>query len=282
MDYNIKDLSIVYTYHQNKLYLYVQDATNNDVNMLGFIDLNLEGNSYPFIEFAKVQANGLPHSIAVLDDIIYYTSSASKHIIYQYDMITKEITEKEIFDTNVGGITLYSLENHQLVYQVSSYGNVPPIIGIMNTKTNEKHEITNGTIDFVYDNKIIYKQYEYNNYDTWTYFEYDTKNEQKKKRSDVITRTVVADGISHIIPVDDGYIYVNDDTIYHYRENHIERLYQFDSFIDQIIIAPNNKIYLLHGYGPHYIPHYFVLNLKTLEKKELETYEFYSHVLYLK
>lgn len=275
---------VVYTYINSKLYLYLQKYQENkpysNNSILGYIDLN--SSNYNLTTLTHVEDEGYPNSIAILDNTIYYTSSASK-IIYNYNIDTKEKSTLTINNLNNNySINLYSIENNTLIYSNPGSTNEKPKIGIIDINLSTNQElVTNSIIEYIYNNKIIYKKYNSEkNFSQWKYYEYDVANSQTRQISDITTSN---QGIynSLIVPVEDYYIYVNENALYKYIDNQDEKIIELDGSIDNIILMGDKTLNIEYIDDLNQQYKYLNLNLDNLTTKET-TENNYSKVLYIK
>lgn len=293
MDVHEYNGGVTYTYDNGKLYLYLYKYTPGkrnvetgdviqepkDYNTLGYIDLT--ANNYNFTKLSDVKIEGSPESIAVVDNIIYFSSSAYNGI-YKYDIDAKEFTTSS--DFNFDGkirVKLYTISNSKLAYSTTGTINESPSIGIIDTKTGSKKEISsNANFEYVYNGKIIYTQYDaINNYSKWKYYEYNVKDDSSKQISDSTSSTTsVYD--SFVIPVDNYYVYVNENALNKYSNGKSEKIYEFDGSIDSINLVSNNTLNVVYGIITE--PKYGNFDLNTLKLNDNQNDVSYSQVIYLK
>lgn len=295
MDVSEYNGGVVYTYNNGKLYLYLYKYTPGktnvetgeviqefkDYNTLGYIDLTT--NNYNFTKLSDVKTDGSPESIAVVDNIIYFSSSAFDGI-YKYNIDTKESTTSSDFNFNgKTGIQLYTISNSKLAYSTAGTTNESPSIGIIDSKTGSKKEISsNANFEYVYNGKIIYTQYDaINNYSKWKYYEYNVKDDSSKQISDS-TSSVTSVYDSFVIPVDNYYVYVNENTLNKYSNGKSEKIYEFDGSIDSINLVSNNTLNVVYGAGMDTEAKYGNFDLSTLKLNDNQNDVSYSQVIYLK
>lgn len=294
MDVSKYNGGVVYTYYNGKLYLYLYKYTSGktnvetgeviqeskDYNTLGYIDLTAD--NYNFTKLSDVTTIGRPESIAIVDNIIYFSSSAFDGI-YKYNIDTKKFTTTNEFNFNrKTNIQLYTISNSKLAYLISGITNEPSSIGIIDIKTGSKKEIvSNVKFEYVYNGKIIYAQYDdINNYSKWKYYEYNIKDDSFKQISDS-TSSVTSIYNSFIIPFDDYYIYVNKNTLNKYSNGKNEKIYEFDGSINSINLVSSNKLNVVYGSGMNTKAKCSIFDLNSLTLSNQNDIS-YSQVLYLK
>lgn len=279
---------VIYTYSAGKLYLYLYKYTpgkfdvntgktiqeSADYNTLGYIDLN--NDNYSFTKLADINAKGTPSSIAVVNNNIYFTSSAFDGI-YKYNIDNKNSSTSNDFNFDgKEGIALYTISNDKLAYSTSG------TIGIIDIKSNTKKEISsNADIEYVYNGNIIYTQYDtlYGEY-KWKYYEYNANSESKKQISDS-TSSVRSIYNSFIIPVDNYYIYVNENTLYKYENSQSQKIYEFDDWINSINLISSKSLNIVYGVGLDTAEKYGVFDLSELKFNNTQDENLYSQVIYL-
>lgn len=175
---DIGGINVVYTYSNNRLYVYVEEDIGKTT--LGYIDLNSDNKK--FIKMLTTTLTiGDPSSIAIADNVIYYTSLAASGVckIHKYDINTNQsaIVNDFNFSKDNGGIFLYTVSDKQIgYYTMGSEGS----IGIIDVKTNLKKEIVSqADFEYVYNGNIIYSK---NN----TYYEYNIVSESSKQINNTV------------------------------------------------------------------------------------------------
>ena len=283
-----------YTYSSGKLYLYLYKYTPGKVDVntgktiqevasyitLGYIDLN--NDNYSFTKLADINAEGLPSSIAVINNNIYFTSSAFDGI-YKYNIDTKNFSASNDFNfDDKKRINLYTISNDKLAYSTSGTASESPTIGIIDIKSNTKKEISsNATFEYVYNGNIIYTQYDaVNNYSKWKYYEYNANNERKKQISDSTSSDRSIDN-SFIIPVNNYYVYVNENTLYKYENSQSQKIYEFEGGIDSINLISSKTLNIVYGAGTGTAAKYGVFDLSELKFNNIKDENSYSKVIYL-
>jgi len=257
---------IYYTYRDYKLYLYFMlpnigveynGPTPRDdefQHVLGYIDLNVEKNQYTFTKLMEAKLRGWPESIAIIQDDIYYASYSRTGVVYRYNITNQTNTvfdEYELAPDNAV-IHLYNVKDDFLIYE--KYGNLSmdSYVGIINMKTKENKKIqSDARFEFIYGNKMIFRD-DYTN-GTWKYYEYDIKSDTINVISDK-TSSVYTDAMgniepSFIIPYKDGYIYVDYQSLYRYRNHNREKIYEFPNYITEINLLSDNTLYVNHYNG---------------------------------
>ena len=278
---------VVYTYYNGKLYLYLhkytpQDDTNtgNSYNALGYIDLN--DNNYSFTKLSDIMAQGYPSSIAVVNNIIYYSSSAFDGIYkYNIDTQSSSISNDFDFDGKIG-IKLYTISDGKLAYSTAGRTNEPPTVGIIDIKSNTRREISsNATFEYVYDGNIIYSQYDaVNNYSKWKYYEYNVSSESNKQISDSTSLYHQSIDLSFIMPFDNYYIYVNGNGLYKFENNNSQKLYEFNGGIYSINLISSKLLNVVYEVVKNPTM-YGVFDLNELKFNDTQDHNSYSQVIYL-
>lgn len=277
---------VTYTYYDGKLYLYLykytpgnQSTEAKDYNTLGYIDLT--NDNYEFKKIADIEVNGSPESIAIANNVLYYTSSTSQDV-YEYNLDTKKNGVVNIFDTD-GIIKVYTLNDEEFVYSYFDSKKDASTLGIMDIKTKEKKDISNnGSVEYVYNDKIIYTEFDENDsYSTWKYFEYDVNSNKKKQVSDS-TSSNTSFYNSFIIPVDNYYAYINDSKLCKFVNDKEEVIYEFESSVDNITLNSKNTLNVSYGGGINTDVVYGTFDLETLKFNIIKDEVSYYNVLYLK
>lgn len=295
MDISEYNGGVVYAYDNGKLYLYLYKYTagktntqtgevvqeSKDNNILGYIDLTT--NNYKFTKLADVKTKGSPESIAIVGGIIYFSSSAYDGI-YKYNIDTKEFTTLSDFDfSGKTGVQLYTISNSKLGYSTAGTTNESPSIGIIDIKNGSKKMISsNASFEYVYNDKIIYVQYDtLNNYSKWKYYEYNVKDGSSRQISDS-TSSITGVDDSFIVPIDNYYVYVNENTLNKYSNEKSEKIYEFDGPIDSINLISRDKLSIVYSVDMNIEAKYGIFDLNSLTFNENQNDISYSKILYLK
>ena len=287
----------VYTYSDGKLYLYLYSYSPGKVNVdtgetieeftqrsiLGYIEIN--DNNHTFNKLTDIDADTLPGSIAIANNIIYYTYGNDK--IFQYNIGTKEISASNNFGLS-GTIYLYTISKDYLGYQVvPDYENGGPSMGIIDIKNEKADEIAPYTyLQYILNNKVIYLKYDTpNTYSSWTYYEYNINDKSSKQISES-TKHNQSLYDSYIIPINDYYIYVDENIIYKYINGKREKLYEIDNKYtgygtQTVNLISENTLHISYGSEYEAIYKYGNLNLDTLTFENTNDGS-YSKILYIK
>ena len=272
----------IYTYSNGKLYLYLNKYTDKNTNksMLGYIDLTQE--DYEFTKLTDLEIKGTPSSIAVADNKIYFISSVYDGI-HRYNIDTKYLSMARNIEFKEGQIPdLYTISDKLIGYAVSSTTNEAPSIGIINAKSKTKKEISNNaSFEYIYNENIIYTQYEKNDYSKWTYYEYNI-NDKSSKQISGLTTSSQSIYESYIVPVDNYYIYVNNNALYKYDNNTSEKILEFKESIDNVSLISKQELNIVYGNIRNNNFKYQILDLDNLKLNDAENQNTYTHVIYIK
>ena len=285
---------VVYTYSAGKLYLYLYKYTKGeadvntgktiqevfDYNILGYIDL--KNDNYSFTKLTDVDVKGSPSSIAVVNNDIYFTSSAFDGI-YKYNIDSKNLSISKDFNLDdKKGINLYTISNGKIGYSTAGITNVSPTVGIVDIKSHTKKEISsNANFEYVYNGNIIYTQYEdINNFSKWKYYEYNVSSKSKKQISDS-TSSYTSIYNSFIIPVDNYYIYVNGNSLYKYVDNQSQKIYEFNGEISSISLNSSKTLNIVYGDDMYTDSKYGVFDVSESKFNDIQEKNSYSQVIYL-
>ena len=278
-----------YTYYQERLYLYLGPDHSNEAssgNTLGYIDLTQD--DYPFTILGEVVGENAPESIAVAGNTIYYTTSTGN--IYLYNMESGNNVETHTLDIGANA-SLYTVSDEVMGYSSpgmeSLSGSSDPSIGIVNVQTGEKQVIDdNAIVQFLYQGNLVYLKYVATDHSTWEYYEYRISDGTITKISNETSAAVTSLDDTNIVPVEGGYIYVNQNTLYQFKNNEIQKLYEFDGPIYFMNLVSRNELNLMYQaqVNPEQntsVSYYQKLNLDTLELEEAENKQ-YSKMLYIR
>lgn len=216
LDVTIYDGGVKYDFYDSKLYLYLYKFGEEN-STLGYIDLSNKAEGYELSIISTIKLDGYPTNFAVLDDSIYLSSINSLYIS-KYDLKGNKIENTSILNNDKYSTTIYSLDKENLIINK----NMDIILLDSKTKENITLDI-NGRIEYLFNNKIVFYKYinEQDN-DKWIYYEYDFYNNVSKMIGDPVSGNRNTE-LYNIIPIDKGYIYVDQKDIYKYKDNNQKR-----------------------------------------------------------
>ncbi len=273
---------VQYTYCDGKLYLYLCKYTEGEgknYNALGYI--NIAEGDYKFTKLAEVDTEGYPNSIAVANNTLYFTSSDFDGI-YKYSIGTDEFSVFDDFDfRRQKGIKLYTVSDNKLAYSTAGTSEESPTVGIVDAEASTVKEIySNASIGYIFNEKIICTVYG-DNYSRWTYTEYNVNDDTAVQISDT-TSSNTSISTSCIVPVDDYYVYVNTNSLYKYSNGKSEKLYEFETSVNNINLISKNVLSVAYGDDIQDEEKYGHFSLDKSEFSEIQNEVFYTQALYIK
>lgn len=271
-----------YTYNDGKLYLYLETIIGDDggdparlINRCTIGYINLEEKNNEFIQLKSIDDFNVD-SIAAANNNIYLVSDSK---IYGYNIEKDNLSTMDNIDYNYKNANLFTLSNEMLGYFTEKAYEGYYSVGTINLKTNTKKEISsNANFQFVYDNKIIYKEYvEKNNYSKWKYYEYNIEDENKKQISDTVSGFSMDNQL--IVPFNNYYIFADNNVLYKHLNDNTEKLYEFDGTINNINLISISKLNIVYGDDT---TTYGTFDLDSLDFNTNKNEDYYYDILYLK
>ena len=253
----------VYTYKNNKLYLYLYtnktiDGEVVENNFIGYIDLLDE--EYELNSLSRATLEGTPESIAVTNDYIYLASS-DYNGVYRYNIVDSSITGwSDFYELN--HVKLYSFINDGMVYAEDN------TLGLINIENDVLVKVAEGDLSFICGNNIVYKEYESDT--SWIYKVYNISDEEVKNISDVIDTQQ-----DSILYIRDSYVYANGNSLYRNKDGVSEKIYEFNDYINSVNLGPDDLVYVSYG-----TDNVVSLDIDTLEINDYDS-EVYLNILYI-
>ena len=282
---------VAYSYSDGKLYLLLYrfkpasidsktgktKEESSKLYTIGYIDVN--SSSPYFKKIINVSADGLPNSIVAENNYIYYSFS-SINGVFMYDVASDQQYKLKVFE-EYEAVRLFPIDNEKIAFSSEGHAGQKPVMGIFNISDRTIKTISsNASIEYTYNNKIIYTQYlSPDNFETLKYYEYDIKTESIKAISDSVLNNSSLYN-SYIIPYNDYYIYAKENVLYKYVNNKSELLFEFKDSIDSMNFISDNALAISYGEGMDSDGVSAILDLSNMELYELKDLIKYSNVIY--